>query len=136
MNGINQSFGSIEQVQNQYLPKNSRPLSSPDDQVTPFSDILEEKYGIEEERADGLHFSRHAKERLLDRNIDLSREQSERLSDGVSKAGEKGIQDSLVLVDKLAFIVNVPSKTVVTAMDEDNTTDSNVFTNIDGAVIA
>jgi hypothetical protein len=36
----------------------------------------------------------------------------------------------------MAFIVNVPSQTVVTAMDEASTTDHNVFTNIDGAVIA
>ena len=39
-----------------------------------------------------------------------------------------------VLVDDIAFIVNVPSKTVVTAMDQAET-NSNVFTNIDGAVI-
>ena len=31
-------------------------------------------------------------------------------------AGEKGIRDSLVIVDQLAFIVNVPNKTVVTAI--------------------
>ena len=47
---------------------------------------------------------------------------------------EKGIKDSLILVDQLAFIVNVPSSTVVTAMDQTEN-KSNVFTNIDGAVI-
>ena len=50
------------------------------------------------------------------------------------RAMEKGIKESLVLIDSLAFIVNVPSKTVVTAMDQTET-DRNVFTNIDGAVI-
>ena len=54
--------------------------------------------------------------------------------DGVEQAHAKGIKDSLVLVDSLAFIVNVPSKTVVTAMDQTET-QSNIFTNIDGAVI-
>ena len=49
-------------------------------------------------------------------------------------AGDKGINESLVLVDSLAFIVNVPNKTVVTAMDQTET-DTNIFTNIDGAVI-
>ena len=73
--------------------------------------------------------------RLEDRNINLSRKQSERLEAGVQKASEKGIQESLVLVDSLAFIVNVPNKTVVTAMDQGET-EKNVFTNIDGAVIA
>ncbi|MBE5851669.1 MAG: flagellar protein, partial [Lachnospiraceae bacterium] len=33
-----------------------------------------------------------------------------------------------------AFIVNVPSNTVVTAMEQSETQD-NIFTNIDGAVI-
>ena len=46
----------------------------------------------------------------------------------------KGVNESLVLVDNLAFIVNVPNKTVVTAMDQEET-NANVFTNIDGAVI-
>ena len=64
----------------------------------------------------------------------MTEAQNARLEDGVNKALEKGINDSLVLVDSLAFIVNVPNKTVVTAMDQTET-DSNVFTNIDGAVI-
>ena len=70
---------------------------------------------------------------ILDRNITLSDNQIERLSDGARKAGEKGIQDSLVVVDELAFIVNIPNKTVITAMDQTETNE-NVFTNIDGAV--
>ena len=52
----------------------------------------------------------------------------------MEKANAKGIKDSLVLIDKLAFIVNVPSNTVVTAMDQSETSE-NIFTNIDGAVI-
>ena len=62
------------------------------------------------------------------------RNRNARLEDGVEQAHAKGIKDSLVLVDSLAFIVNVPSKTVVTAMDQTET-QSNIFTNIDGAVI-
>ena len=79
-------------------------------------------------------FSKHASQRLESRNISLSEEQNARLEDGVEQAHAKGIKDSLVLVDSLAFIVNVPSKTVVTAMDQTET-QSNIFTNIDGAVI-
>ena len=72
--------------------------------------------------------------RLTDRNIELTNGQLERLNNGAQKAGEKGIQESLVLVDELAFIVNIPNKTVVTAMEQADT-QSQVFTNIDGAVI-
>ena len=78
--------------------------------------------------------AKHASQRLESRNISLSEEQNARLEDGVEQAHAKGIKDSLVLVDSLAFIVNVPSKTVVTAMDQTET-QSNTFTNIDGAVI-
>ena len=85
--------------------------------------------------ADELKFSKHATVRLADRNIALTEQQLERLSEGTQKASEKGIKDSLVIVDQLAFIVNVPNHTVVTAMDQLEARE-NVFTNIDGAVIA
>ena len=39
-----------------------------------------------------------------------------------------------MIMDQLAFIVNVPNQTVVTAMDSTETMD-NIFTNINGAVI-
>ena len=78
--------------------------------------------------------TKHAAMRLENRNINLTDEQNNRLRSGVQKASEKGINESLVIVDSLAFIVNVPNKTVVTAMDQKEAAD-NIFTNIDGAVI-
>ena len=68
------------------------------------------------------------------RNIELTNSQMERLKEGAQKAQEKGIRESLVIVDQLAFIVNIPNSTVVTAMNQSDTAD-NIFTNIDGAVI-
>lgn len=56
----------------------------------------------------------------------------ERLENGTTKAREKGIRESLVMVDDMAFIVNVKNNTVVTAIGD--SADS-IFTNIDGAVI-
>ena len=97
-----------------------------------FGDILKEKVG---DKTSGLKFSKHASVRLNDRNISLSDSQLSRLSEGARQAGQKGIKDSLVIVDSLAFIVNVPNNTVITAMDQTET-NSNIFTNIDGAVIA
>ena len=82
-----------------------------------------------------VKFSKHALNRLSMRNIELTQDQMERLAQGRNEAGEKGIKDSLILIDQLAFIVNVPSSTVVTAMDQTEN-KNNVFTNIDGAVIA
>lgn len=80
-----------------------------------------------------LIFSKHANERLVSRNIDLSETQLQRLQNGTRKAGEKGIKESLVMVDNLAFIVNIRNNTVITAVNEN---EDKVFTNIDGAVIA
>ena len=55
------------------------------------------------------------------------------MENDTTKAREKGIRDSFVMVDDLAFIVNVKNNTVITAVGD--TADS-IFTNIDGAVIS
>jgi len=57
------------------------------------------------------------------------------LSDAVEKAEKRGGRESLVLVDDLAFIVNVQERLVVTAMDRNKGGDG-VFTQIDSVVIA
>ena len=58
--------------------------------------------------------------------------QQARLEEAVDRAEEKGMTESLVMVDDLAFILNVKNKTIVTAV---NDTSNAVFTNIDGAII-
>ncbi len=95
-----------------------------------FQEVLQKKVLAD----DNLRFSKHASARLRQRGIDLTDGQLERLMDGTRKAGQKGIKDSLVIVDELAFIVNIPNSTVVTAMDSKDAVE-NIFTNIDGAVI-
>lgn len=126
------NFLSIEQVKDQYLNKQSTAPQSSQPAVS-FNSILkaktEEIHGPQE-----LRFSKHAANRLVDRNISLSDDQMQRLSDATAKAGEKGIKESLVLMDSLAFVVNIPNNTVITALDKSET-NLNVFTNIDGAVI-
>ncbi len=126
MNNIVNQFSSIEQLTDQYLNKNKTKNNSNDG--LSFEEVLKQK------QQTGLKFSKHASARLDQRNINLSKDQSLRLEKGVSAAENKGVNESLVLVDDLAFIVNVPNRTVVTAMDQAET-NSNVFTNIDGAVI-
>ena len=125
------SFLSIEQIQDQYLKQN-KTVTKPQSDVS-FQDILRAKSQITEEPKE-LKFSKHAANRLVDRNISLSDDQIQRLNDATVKAGEKGIKESLVLLDSLAFVVNIPNNTVITALDKSET-NLNVFTNIDGAVI-
>ena len=82
-----------------------------------------------------MKFSKHAQSRLETRNINLTEEQTNKLNDSINKANAKGVKDSLVLVDDIAFVVNVKDKAVVTVMNKDEMKE-NVFSNIDGAVIA
>lgn len=131
MNIQNNGFLSIEQVQDAYLSGTQAKTNVPADNS--FSEILKGKSQINLPRED-VRFSKHAQMRLTDRNISLSDEQITRLNSAAQKASEKGIKESLVLVDSLAFIVNIPNNTVVTALDQTES-DDNVFTNIDGAVI-
>ncbi len=131
---IKPNFPSIEQVTDQYLQKSSKPVEVRTSDGKSFADIYKDA-----KKADlsdsGVRFSKHAANRLTDRNIELSKSQLDRLNSGTMQASMKGINESLVLVDDMAFIVNIKNNTVITAMDK-NSSDENVFTNIDGAVIA
>lgn len=92
-----------------------------------FKEIFDNKAEIA-----NISFSKHASMRLNSRNLQLSNAQIKRVEDGIKRAEEKGIRDSLVLVDNIALLVNVKNKTVVTAIDNNS---EKVYTNIDGAVI-
>ena len=131
MNPISQTnFSSIELMTGQLLKNKSNEINrTAENSNLSFRDILEKQQVSE---SGTLKFSKHANDRLASRNIDLSNEQLERLENGARKAQEKGIYESLVMVDNIAFIVNIKNKTVVTAV---NDSDDKVFTNIDGAVI-
>lgn len=125
------AFPSIEQLQDQYLGQSRKSPVISDMGAKSFQEILESTHV---RRQGEVRFSKHAAGRLADRNIELTSGQLERLREGTQRAEEKGIKESLVLMDDLAFIVNIPSNTVVTAMNQQDT-EQNVFTNIDGAVI-
>lgn len=87
---------------------------------------------IQEKSTSPVNFSKHAQVRLDQRSVEVD---MQRLSQAVEMAREKGIKDTLVLMGNSAFIVNVPSNMVITAMNKDEM-QGKVFTNIDGAVIS
>lgn len=83
----------------------------------------------------GVEFSKHAIERLSQRNIDLAGSNLlERLNKGVELAAQKGSCDTLVLVDQTAFVVSVRNNKVITTLTQDDFKE-NVFTKIDSTVI-
>jgi len=87
------------------------------------------------EQASGqLSFSTHAQARLRARDIHLNPADQADLARAVQIAGQKGAQESLILLDDLALIVSVRNRVVITAMER-GATDPNVFTHIDSAVV-
>ncbi len=71
--------------------------------------------------------------RLESRGIHLGPRDVAAIEDAVGRAAAKGARDSLVLSGSYAMVVNIPSRTVVTAFDQQGLHDS-VVTNIDSAV--
>ena len=96
-----------------------------------FSEILSQQLNKNTE----VKFSKHAMDRLESRDIHMTDEQKQKLNESVGKAAAKNVRDSLIMMDDLAFVVNVRNKTVVTVVNKEEMKE-NVFTNIDGAVIA
>lgn len=116
----------------------------------PFVPIIQKETGIKEpgssttgnkfdsifqRELEKIKFSNHATQRLESRNIELSEASLSKLNEAVDKAEAKGSKDSLVMMDDTAFIVNVPNRTVVTALPVGDS-EENVFTNIDSVVLA
>lgn len=129
----NMKVGRVESGSN--LTKNIGKDTGPS-----FADILDKKIGsnpISNLPATDtkLKFSNHAIERIRSRGISMGANEMARLENAVSKAAEKGAQNTLVLLGESALIVNVKNKTVVTALDK-NMMKENVFTNIDSTVLA
>lgn len=96
-----------------------------------FSQVLGEVLAQRE----GLRFSAHARRRLEDRRIQLTDEAHRRLVGAVERAKAKGAREAVVMLDRLAFVVSVKNRTVITVVDESQLKE-NVFTNIDSVVFA
>ena len=121
---------SIEQMRGQFLNQGTATEQNVSiGKGQSFAEILEQKKIAERGE---LKFSKHASERLVSRNIDLSEAQKARLNQAVKAAEAKGIKESLVMMDNLAFIVNVKNNTVITAVAGG---EEKIFSNIDGAVV-
>ncbi|WP_324824550.1 TIGR02530 family flagellar biosynthesis protein [Sinanaerobacter sp. ZZT-01] len=127
MNRINE-YNRITRVEqnaikvNQTLRKNAGCAS--------FETLLKEQLNKNE----GLQFSKHAKERVDERGIEITDNLLNDLNHAVAKARDKGAKDVVIFDTQNAFIVNIPNNMVITTM-AGNELKENVFTNIDGAVI-
>ena len=98
--------------------------------VGDFGSILKQEL----ERKEDLKFSKHASQRLDDRNISINSDLHNKLNEAIEMARLKGLRDMVIIDNQNAFVVNVPNKTVITAMCGSEM-KNNIFTNIDGVVM-
>ncbi len=114
---------------NNNLDINSIKKQDTNKQGSTFKELFNEKC-----QENTLSFSKHATERIEQRNIDVTESVSSRLNEALVQAKDKGLKNVLVMIDSSAFIVNTLSNKVITAVNNTELKE-NIFTNIDGAVI-
>lgn len=98
------------------------------------SHFAEELRRAREQDSAGFKLSAHAQDRIHQRGISLSAAEQQSLNDAFAQLEEKGSKDALLLRPDAAFIVNVPSRTVVTAV-ETGALKERIFTQIDSALM-
>jgi flagellar operon protein len=81
----------------------------------------------------GINLSTHAAKRIEERNIDFQGEEYLKVKDAISKLREKGVQNSLIVSDKAAYIVDVKNNKLITAVDKGSMSE-NIFTKIDSTM--
>ncbi|MBN1257537.1 MAG: hypothetical protein JXA52_07510 [Planctomycetes bacterium] len=98
------------------------------DQGAEFKAILQQKLA---EGGSSVRFSKHAVERLQDRQIDLSSDDLNRIAEATDMVQAKGAREALMMMGNVNLIVSVANRTVVTAMQP---AEKAVYTNIDTAI--
>ncbi|MEW9501300.1 TIGR02530 family flagellar biosynthesis protein [Jeotgalibacillus marinus] len=118
-----------------FTPIPSQPITPKGKQLNPTSSkrFADELQGVLA-KSDQLKISKHANDRLMQRNIDITDAQWQRVEEKVNEAKLKGINDSLVLLNDAALIVSVKKQTVITAMGMADI-NNQIFTDIDGTII-
>lgn len=132
LRNVSVTTGKAGAVQTQQNAQNGSTAVSPQN-----SDFAKElKSQLEQLNSEsGVQFSKHAMDRISERNIDLSADNTlDRLNKAVTLAGEKGSDDALVMIDSTAFVVSVKNNKVITTLTADDMQGS-IFTNIDSTVI-
>ena len=135
-------MGNKGQINNMLIPNVSKlpkhkkvDKASQGQDVNPneFKNLLQEQVGTPQGEKP-IQLSVHAAKRLKERNLEMDNGEFFKLRSAFKKLQEKGGQDSLVITEKAAYIVDVANQKVVTAIDKDNIAD-NVFTKIDSTVL-
>lgn len=103
-------------------------------QPTPINSQQTFSAHLQEATKQELKVSKHAHERIKERNIAITEQEWQVVSDKVFEAHSKGVKQPLVLMDQAALIVSAKNATVITAMDRTEAKQQ-LFTNIDGTIV-
>jgi flagellar operon protein len=95
-----------------------------------FGEVYQEKVDQQKE----VKFSQHAINRMNMRGIEFNEQDMKKLSDAIDKMEEKGGKESLLMMGGTAYVVDVESRTIITAVNDMSGRDG-VFTNIDSAMV-
>lgn len=98
-----------------------------------FGAMLQQELDRAEQPSQGVAFSKHAINRAQERGIEVTPDLMDQLAGSVIRAQAKGATNILAMDTEKAFIINVPSAKVITAITQEEMKE-NIFTNIDGAV--
>ncbi|MCX6828808.1 MAG: flagellar biosynthesis protein [candidate division Zixibacteria bacterium] len=85
-------------------------------------------------KATQINISKHARERLHSRGIELSDTKMAELSAAIDKAAGKGSRETLILDESAAYVVSIPNRTIITAFGRENLREG-VITAIDSAIV-
>jgi len=108
----------------------SNPAVNQGNKTVSFKDTFSQELA----RGSEVNFSKHARQRLFSRGIELSNAKLNQLSQAIDRAAVKGSKDTLILDNDAAYVVSVPDRMVVTAVSTASLREG-VFTSIDSAVI-
>lgn len=98
-----------------------------------FEDILK-SFELQSNSPEKLvKFSTHALQRLQQRGIQLDSSMKSSLKEAFNQLETKGSREAVIFSDQAAFVVSVPKRKVITAMDPSSMREK-VFTNIDSAI--
>lgn len=98
-----------------------------------FGAMFQQELDRAEQPSQGVAFSKHAINRAQERGIEVTPDLMDQLAGSVIRAQAKGATNILAMDTEKAFIINVPSAKVITAITQEEMRE-NIFTNIDGAV--
>lgn len=110
------------------------PRPSPAPGGPSFADQLRQAQEPAPGAAPDVTLSAHAEKRVRQRGISMTAPEQRALAGAMDQLGAQGAQDAVLLRHDAAFVVNVPNRTVVTALGTGEM-QQRAFTQIDSAML-